>query len=132
MRRVTLSTTLMGKVVDIRADAAQFTIRCHSGDDFEISVGQETQFQFIRNLDGVERDRYPNPEDFCKEPSQLVKKYIQQNHLLVLEGVYLEDGETARFNARIVHVLQAYDGKFLFEDNHWWLTQIARLADTWR
>ncbi|HEY9660463.1 MAG TPA: hypothetical protein V6C65_18575, partial [Allocoleopsis sp.] len=121
----------MGKVVDIRADAAQFTIRCHSGDDFDISVGQETKFQFIRNLDGIERDRYPNPEDFCKEPSHLIKKYIQQNHLLVLEGVYLQDGETACFNAQVVHVLQAYDGKFLFEDNHWWLTQIARLADTW-
>lgn len=131
MKRLTLSTTLMGKVVDIRAEAAQFTIRCHSGDEFDISIGQESQFHFICNLDGVERDRYPNPADFSRTPVQLVQKYIQLNHLLVLEGIYLQDGESRCFNARTVHLLQAYDGKFLFEDNHWWLTQIARLADTW-
>lgn len=92
---------------------------------------QETQFRFVQNLDGVDRDRIPTPEGFSSTPSQFVKKYIQRDRLVVLQGVYQESGDKRRFDARIINLLHSSNGEYLFEETHWWLTQIARLADTW-
>lgn len=131
MKRFTLDTTLMGNVSGTKEEEGLFSIKCRSGDEFEVCVGKETQFKFVHNLDGVNRDRVPTPEGFSWNPSQLVKKYIQPNNLVVLQGVYQEDNGKRRFDARIVNLLQSSDGKFVFEDTQWWLTQIARLADTW-
>ena len=131
MRQFTISTTYMGYVTEVQEQNSSFCIRCRSGDEFWVNVGRETQFQFLQNLDGINRDRYPNPEGFSWNPSQLVRKYIQIGHLIVVQGVYLEDGGERRVDARIVNLLQSFERKFLFEENNWWLTQIARLADTW-
>lgn len=131
MRRFTLNTTLTGKVVNENQNENEFTIKCRSGDEFLVSVGRETQFSFVQNLDGVNRDRISNPEGFAGTPQQLIAKYIQPNRLVALQGVYLEDGDNKRFDARTVNLLQSADGEFLFEETHWWLTQISRFADTW-
>ena len=76
-KQLTLNTTLMGHVINIKEQEAVFCIKCRSGDEFVVSIGQETQFNFLQNLDGVNRDRVPNPEGFSRTPSDLVKKYIQ-------------------------------------------------------
>lgn len=131
MKRFTLSTTLLGTITDIDLDTASFQVRCRSGDLFQISIAQETRFQLVMNLDEVSYDRYPNPAEFSGSPTDLVRKYIQLNRLVVIRGVYQEDGEKRRFNARIVYLLQDQQGNFLFESKNWWLKQIARLADTW-
>lgn len=131
MKQFTLSTTLMGNVTDINEEEETFKIKCRSGDEFRVCVGRETQFRFLQNLDGIDRDRIVTPEGFSLIPSQLVKKYIQRDRLVVLQGVYQEDGENRRFDARIVNLLQSASGEYIFEETHWWLTQIARLADTW-
>ncbi|MEN9567124.1 MAG: hypothetical protein RLZZ69_2320 [Cyanobacteriota bacterium] len=131
MRQFTQSTTLMGYVSEIKEHESAFRIKCRSGDELLIHVTRETRFQAMQNLDGIDRDRYPNPEDFTQNPSQLVKKYIHGDRLIAVEGVYLEDGDNRRVDALTVHLLQAFDGEFLFEQTHWWLTQIARLSDTW-
>ncbi|MBW4537444.1 MAG: hypothetical protein KME09_26255 [Pleurocapsa minor HA4230-MV1] len=131
MRQFTQSTTLMGYVTEIKEQDSAFSIKCRSGDELLIHVARETRFQSMQNLDGIDRDRYPNPEDFSQNPSQLIKKYIHSDRLVAVEGVYLEDGANRRLDAISVHLLQAFDGEFLFEQNHWWLTQIARLSDTW-
>ncbi|NHC34268.1 AGE family epimerase/isomerase [Scytonema millei] len=131
MRQFTISTTLMGNVTEIREQEAAFHIKCRSGDELVVNVGRETQFQFVQNLDGINRDRYPTPEGFERNPSQLVKKYIKPDRLVVVQGVYLEDDPHRRLDARMINVLHTPEGKFLFEQTHWWLVQIARLADTW-
>lgn len=131
MRRFTLNTTLTGKVVNENQNENEFTIKCRSGDEFLVSVGRETQFSFVQNLDGVNRDRIPNSEGFAGTPQQLIAKYIQPNRLVILQGIYLEDGDKKRFDARNVNLVQSADGEFLFEETHWWLTQISRFADTW-
>jgi mannose/cellobiose epimerase-like protein (N-acyl-D-glucosamine 2-epimerase family) len=132
MKQFTIDTTLMGSVTaDINAEAATFKIKCRSGDEFKVSVGRETQFQFIQNLDGIDRDRLPTPQGFDRTPSQAIQKYIQPDRLVVLQGVYLENNGDCRFDARTVNLLQSTETKFLFEETHWWLTQIARIADTW-
>ncbi|MGL5879172.1 MAG: AGE family epimerase/isomerase, partial [Xenococcaceae cyanobacterium] len=131
MRQFTQSTTLMGYVTEIKEQDSAFSIKCRSGDELLIHVARETRFQSMQNLDGIDRDRFPNPEDFSQNPSQLIKKYIHSDRLVAVEGVYLEDGANRRLDAISVHLLQAFDGEFLFEQTHWWLTQIARLSDTW-
>jgi len=134
MKKFTVNTTLMGKVTDIGQEQGKFSIKCRSGDEFLVAVGRETRFQFLQNLDGINRDRIPNPEDFHQsEPADLVKKYIQPNSLLVLQGVYQENNGSCQYDARIVNLLNSYrgQGEYLFEQTHWWLTQISRLADSW-
>jgi mannose/cellobiose epimerase-like protein (N-acyl-D-glucosamine 2-epimerase family) len=122
----------MGSVTpDINTETATFKIKCRSGDEFKVSVGRETQFKFIQNLDEINRDRLPTPEGFDRSPSQSIAKYIQPDRLVVLQGVYLENNGDCRFDARTVNLLQSTETKFLFEESHWWLTQIARIADTW-
>jgi len=131
MRQFTISTTLMGNVTEVREQESAFNIKCRSGDELVVNVDIETQFQFVQNLDGINRDRYPTPEGFSWNPSQLVRKYVQRDRLVAVQGVYLEDGANRRLDARVINILHAPEGKFLFEQTHWWLVQIARLADTW-
>lgn len=131
MRRFTQSTTLMGYVTDIKEQEAAFQIKCRSGDELLIHVGRETTVQFLQNLDEINRDRYTNPEGFTQNPTNLIRKYIQRDRLVVVQGVYLEDEPNRRVDARSIHLSQTPEGEFFFEETHWWLTQIARLSDTW-
>ena len=131
MRQFTISTTLMGNVTDVREGERAFRIKCRSGDEFDVFVNEQTQFSFVRNLDGIDRDRVPTPEGFTGSLSDRVRKYIQPDLLVVLQGVYQENNGNRRFDARTVNLLQSTKGEFLFEETHWWLTQIARIADTW-
>jgi len=132
MKRLTLSTTLMGHVTDIKEEEGVFSLKCRSGDEFQVSVGKETRFVFVQNLDDINPDRVPTPEGFnASEPSQLVKKYIQLNIHVVLQGVYQDDNGKQRFDARLVNLLHSSDRKYVFEGSRWWLMQISRLADRW-
>ncbi|NDJ23311.1 N-acyl-D-glucosamine 2-epimerase [Nostoc sp. B(2019)] len=134
MKKFTVNTTLMGKVTDIKAEKDAFILKCRSDDEIEVFVGNETKFRFLRNLDGIERDRVPNPDNFNHDsPTNLVKKYIQPDSLVVLQGVYQENNGNCHYDARIVNLLHSYRGQdeLLFEQTHWWITQIARLADSW-
>ncbi|GJD22069.1 N-acyl-D-glucosamine 2-epimerase [Rivularia sp. IAM M-261] len=132
--RFSASVTLMGTITAIQAEKGTFDIKCRSGDEFTVSIGTETNFRVLKNLDQLDRNRIPTPSGFNdKDPAQTVRKYIRLGRLVVLYGVYLEDKEKekAQFDARIVHILNSLDGEYLFEETHWWLNQISRLADTW-
>lgn len=130
--RFSASVTLMGTITAIQAEKGTFDLKCRSGDEFTVSIGRETNFAVLKNLDGLNRDRVPKPEGFNdKDPAQKVRKYIRLGRLVVLYGIYLEDKEKAQFDARTVHILNSEDGEYLFEETHWWLNQISCLADTW-
>lgn len=91
---------------------------CRIGDEFWVYAGSQAQFQLLQNLDGINRDRYPNPQGFSGNPSQLISKYIQRERLVVVQGIYLEDSANRRFDARIINLLQSANGEFLFEESH--------------
>ncbi len=131
LKRFTLNTTLMGRVLETQPEDSAFQIKCHNGAEFNILVGKETQFQSLRNLDDMDHDRYPVPEDSDGSPSQKITRYIHPGFLVVLEGIYQEDSDLYSFNARRIHLIQSHNGQYLFEDNRWWLFQLARLADSW-
>jgi mannose/cellobiose epimerase-like protein (N-acyl-D-glucosamine 2-epimerase family) len=133
MKKFTVNTTFMGKVTDIKPEKSAFSLKCRSGDELEVFVANETQFRFLKNLDEIERDRVPNPENFNDAPTAKVRKYIQPDSLVVLQGVYQENNGNCHYDARIVNLLNSYrgQGEYLFEQTQWWLTQISRLADSW-
>jgi mannose/cellobiose epimerase-like protein (N-acyl-D-glucosamine 2-epimerase family) len=132
MRYFTQNMTLMGTVRQINTTQNCFEIQCRSGDRFQIFISTETIFRILRNLDGLDRDRVPTPQNFDPSSlSQKLDKYIKPNVLVTVQGIYQEHDNHKRFEARFVHLLHSANGYYLFEETHWWLTQMARLADQW-
>jgi hypothetical protein len=126
MRHFTQNMTLMGTVRQINTAQHWFEIECRSGDRFQVFIGTETVFRILRNLDGLDRDRVPTPQNFDPSSlSQKVNKYIKPNVLVTVQGIYQEHDEHKRFDARFIHLLHSRNGYYLFEETHWWLTQMA-------
>ncbi|MEZ5785364.1 MAG: hypothetical protein R3D62_02495 [Xanthobacteraceae bacterium] len=128
----TQATSLLGTVTDVRPDDLSFTIRCRSGDEFAVRVGTTTWFTALRNTDGLDRDRVANPDNFDPDKlSDRVRKYVRKDDLIMVEGVEIDHAGQVHFEGRKVTLLAVQPARFLFEDTHWWLTQIACFADEW-
>jgi hypothetical protein len=126
----TQATSLLGTVTDVQPDNLCFTIRCRSGDEFVVNIGPTTWFTAVRNTDDLDRDRVANPDNFA--PSKLsdqARKYVRKDDLIMVEGVEIDHAGQTHFEGRKVTLLAVQPGRFLFEDTHWWLTQIACFAD---
>ena len=132
-RYFTKSMSLLGIVEDVDAPSATFSLRCRSGELFRMQAGVTTYFTVVKNMDDLDRDRIPNPPGYdpSKGVSESVRKYIQPGMLIGVAGIETEHEGVKRFDARTVTLLMADQGQFVFEDTHWWLTQIARFADEW-
>lgn len=133
LNKFTQSMTLMGIVTEVRDFESSFKIKCRSGNEFLVYINSETYFAHLTNLNGLNLDRVPNPENFDWNRIQdRVRKYIKEGQLLSVYGNYIEEGERNRFDGRAIHLLQTADGeRFLFEETHWWISQIESLANTW-
>jgi mannose/cellobiose epimerase-like protein (N-acyl-D-glucosamine 2-epimerase family) len=124
--------SLLGTVAGVEAANGAFTLRCRSGENFRIKVGPTTWFTALKNMDDLDRDRVPNPKDYdSSKLSDQLRKYVRENDLIAVEGVEIEHEHLSRFDARKVTLLRGDQEDFLFEETHWWLTQIARFADEW-
>jgi mannose/cellobiose epimerase-like protein (N-acyl-D-glucosamine 2-epimerase family) len=133
MKYFNQSTTLMGTVTDVNAAGKSFTLRCRSGDSFLIYVSSQTVFGVITNLDELNRDRVPSPPNFNAGagPSEIVRKYLHVDTLVVIQGIYTEHEDLQRIEARYVTLMHSEPGEYLFEETHWWLNQITRLGEEW-
>jgi len=134
MTKYTQDLTVLGFVRDCDPSSRSFTVECRSGDIFRAFVSSETKFRVLENLDGLNNDRVANPDEFnssAPSPAKQIEKYIAENELVAIQGVYQVNGGNARFDARTVHLLASKKGSYLFEETHWWITQTARLADQW-
>jgi hypothetical protein len=130
----TQATSLLGIVTEVVPDPVNpsFAIRCRSGDEFRIRVSSETWFTVVRNMDDLDRDRVANPEKFDGgKLADRLRKYLRKDDLLSVEGVGIDHDGHSSFEGRKVTLLAVQPGRFLFEDTHWWLTQIATFADEW-
>lgn len=127
--------TVLGRVVSVDPDNATFILRCRSGDEVHVFTGPTTDFRVLRNLDLLDRDRVPNPGgEGAPEPESLperIRKYVRPESLIAVQGVFHEHDDDRRFEGRNVHLLHSETGRYLFEETHWWLTQLARMADEW-
>ncbi|MCW4000769.1 MAG: AGE family epimerase/isomerase [Candidatus Bathyarchaeota archaeon] len=126
--------TVMGDVSSIDPANSSFVISLLSGQELKVHVGNTTSFQVIKNLDNVDADRVPDPEkinDKEDERSFNIRKFIFPQSLIVAEGVYSEHKGETRYDARNIYLMHSQSSRFAFEDTHWWITQISRLADQW-
>ena len=136
MRHFAQSITGMGHVIDTDPGNYAFKIRVRSGDTFQCFVNEETQFSVLRNLDGQNPDRFTAPRNSKHRPDSppyQIEKYLRKGMTISVDGIYQEDGEVRRFDARAVHLLarDTQTERYLFEETHWWLSQIDRLINQW-
>src|SRR3974390_1250532 len=98
MKYLTQSTTLMGTVTNIDSANSSFTMRCRSGDIFQIHVSSTTVPGVLTNLDELNRDRMPDPEHFnpAGGAPELVRKYLSPDVLVVVQGIYTEHEDLKR------------------------------------
>jgi mannose/cellobiose epimerase-like protein (N-acyl-D-glucosamine 2-epimerase family) len=128
----TQEDSLLGIVTKIDPAEASFVIRCRSGGEIQAKAGVTTNFTTLSNIDALNGDRMPNPPEYDpSKPSDQVRKYIREGDMLFIEGVDIQNDNVRRFDARTVTRLSDAKGNFYFENTHWWLTQMARLADQW-
>jgi mannose/cellobiose epimerase-like protein (N-acyl-D-glucosamine 2-epimerase family) len=121
------------------AEYAKFSVRCKSGDLFDVYVGVTTNFNVVQNLDGLDNDRIFSKDEhgndvLAKNLGDLLRKtqaYVSPGWLIAVTGVWQVDGDSSRFDSRAVWLLSSVKDKYVFEETHWWLTQTARLADQW-
>jgi mannose/cellobiose epimerase-like protein (N-acyl-D-glucosamine 2-epimerase family) len=131
MRYFTHSMRILGNVLSVDYEKLAFSVRCRSGDVFEVHVAFGTSYSFIRNLDQLERDRIPVPDGYSDDPADRLRRYIKKDILVAAYGVYQEHDGSTRFDAREITLFHDEQGNYLFEETHWWLTQITFLADQW-
>lgn len=135
MRNYTGWEVFMGVVTEVKPDEGRFWLRCRSGDVVEVYVTETTNFTVLQNLDELNLDRVLDPEggfdESLPEDLRRLKRYIWPNGLLTVQGIHYQNGELSRLEARSVHLLHSKRDSYLFEDTHWWLTQISRMADEW-
>ncbi|NTV36187.1 MAG: N-acyl-D-glucosamine 2-epimerase, partial [Anaerolineaceae bacterium] len=125
MKYFSQSMTLMGKVTNVDVPDASFTLRCRSGDTFLVQASSQTTYNVLRNLDELGRDRVPSPQGFNANggPSELVRKYVQPDEILVIYGIYQEHEGKKQFQASVITLSHYEKGRYIFEESHWWLTQ---------
>lgn len=124
--------TVGGTIVSVDAGRQLFSVEARSGDTFEAIVGRETNFQVLSNLDGVDRDRVPDPQGVARDEDNIVfnlRKYVVPGRPVFVRGVYQENGAGQRYEARDVFLLHSEPQRYLFEDTHWWPSQVTQMAD---
>ncbi|MFO1371473.1 MAG: N-acyl-D-glucosamine 2-epimerase [Candidatus Competibacteraceae bacterium] len=133
MKYFSQSMSLMGTVTNVNPAGASFTLRCRSGDSFLVQAGSEATFGVLRNLDELNRDRVPTPPNFNSAGgvAENVRKYVRPDTLVIVQGIYIEHEAQKSFQARAITLMHFEKERYMFEESHWWLTQIARLADEW-
>lgn len=131
MKYFTNSQRIMGIVQEIDPSNRSFKILCQSGDTFDVFVGNETYYQFIRNFDLLNRDRIERPQNYVDTPENRIALYIKKGLLVAVYGILQVHEDKNRYDAREVTLFNNNKSGYLFEETHWWLTQISALADQW-
>jgi len=125
------ATTLMGIVEPSSGKANHFTIRSQTGDEYDIRVKEQTEFRSLMNLDDINNDRFVDPSHPPSNPQENIATYLHEGMLVAVQATHQMQDDKSIFDGICVHILTTTDGEFLFEQTHWWLNQIARLADEW-
>jgi len=130
------NTTIAGVVTEL--DPAKATFRVHLRDDrtLPVLVSDTCWISVMTNLDGVNRDSMPPPADAPPDeaPDSVpgrVRKYVHQGAYVVVEGTYMVYDHTSLFSAEKINIVTSQPGRVLFEETHWWLSQISQMANRW-
>jgi mannose/cellobiose epimerase-like protein (N-acyl-D-glucosamine 2-epimerase family) len=122
--------TIAGTIKKLDPSKPSFAIEARSGDVFEAVVGSETQYSLLPNLDGLDRNRVPEPKVVGVDgPVYNLNKYAVPGRPVSVRGIYQQNGNAERFEARDVYLLHSDPQRYLFEETHWWPTQVTQMAD---
>ena len=123
--------TVAGNIVSVDLAVPSFTIEARSGDKFQAVVGPETYYSVVSNLDGLDRNRVPDPQGVPGESGIVfnLRKYAVTGRPVSVIGIYQQNEGAERFEARNVYLLHSDPGRYMFEETHWWPTQITQMAD---
>nr|VFJ45844.1 MAG: N-acylglucosamine 2-epimerase (GlcNAc 2-epimerase) [Candidatus Kentron sp. FM]VFJ49144.1 MAG: N-acylglucosamine 2-epimerase (GlcNAc 2-epimerase) [Candidatus Kentron sp. FM]VFK08372.1 MAG: N-acylglucosamine 2-epimerase (GlcNAc 2-epimerase) [Candidatus Kentron sp. FM] len=134
MRKFISRISLLGTVTRLDPEQKSFTVRCRSEDEFTFELARDYgSVQVLGNLDNMSRDTFSEPSSPLPDHAEgkTLKKYLRVGDLLSVEGVtYIHKGDPKRI-AQTVSVLQGPNGRFLFEETNWWLSQIRSMGDEW-
>jgi mannose/cellobiose epimerase-like protein (N-acyl-D-glucosamine 2-epimerase family) len=127
-----ITLTIQGTVKSVDPRNARCEVTLRSGDTMAVQFSAGSWFTVMTNADGVDNDKVeesaePQPTDLARR----VAKYIRPKDVIFVRGILQENGTEKRFDGRTVWLQHYVPGKFLFEETHWWLTQVARFADAW-
>ena len=125
--------TVIGSAVAIDPDKPSFSIKARSSDVFEAVVWPTTWYQMLSNLDNLGRVRVSDPAGVGREDSVRfnLQKHIQLNRPVTVNAVTYIEGNQQRYEARAVHLMGSQPDGYVFEETHWWLSQLALMADRW-
>jgi len=123
--------TVAGNIVSVDPGGPSFSFEARSGDTLVAIVGPETNYQVLSNLDGVDRDRVPDQDRVPGDDDIVYKlrKYAVPGRPVFVSGVYQENGGGQRYEARDVHLLHSDSEQYMFEETHWWPSQVTQMAD---
>ena len=127
------SLTIFAEIQTVDIANTCFEVKLRSGDFFTVNMMSETYFEVLKNLDGLNNDRVPDPENYSYNSiEKRMEKYLRVGDKVYIQGLYLENGEKKNVDASRVVLMHYKRNKFIFETNtHWWLTQIRSMADAW-
>src|SRR5271157_2294555 len=99
--------TVAGSVISIDEQKPSFSVRARSGDVFEAVVGPETYYSIVSNLDGLDRNRVPEPQGTDGESAVVrnLRRYAVKDRPLSVVGIYQQNDGRERFEARNVYLL---------------------------
>jgi mannose/cellobiose epimerase-like protein (N-acyl-D-glucosamine 2-epimerase family) len=121
-----------GTIVSVDPSRRLFSVEARSGDTFEAIVGSETNYQVLSNVDSVDRNRVPDPQGVARGDGNIVfnlQKYAVPGRPVYVRGIYQENGNSQRYEARDVYLLHSDAKRFIFEETHWWPSQATQMAD---
>ena len=125
--------TVTGTIVshDPDPENPSFSIEARTGDIFQAFVGPETYYSVVTNLDGLDRNRVPEPQGVSGDNPVLynLHKYAASPRPVSVLGVYQHHENQERFEARNVYLLHSKPDRYMFEETHWWPTQATQMAD---
>ncbi|MEO5356764.1 MAG: AGE family epimerase/isomerase [Nitrospirae bacterium YQR-1] len=125
MKYFTQSLRVTGYVRKKYNAAGMFEIAANSGDVFEAFITGDTYFYMVRNTDLLDRDR----TDYTV--SDKLDRYIAEKQLVSAYGIIIIHDDKTRFDVKSVVIFGNSPDKYVFEEGHWWLSQITSFADTW-
>lgn len=152
MNRFYHALTLTGIVTEVEVYRGILHLACRSGDVFAVQVTGTTAFTVLRNLDNHSRDRIVAPDGSFDEALldantrqnvslvdalKNLARCVWPNGMVTMQVIqYITDG-VYYYEAKEIHVLHSgrthlpASERYLFEDTHWWLTQIQVMANEW-
>ncbi len=131
MKNFTHSLMILGIIKEVNLNNLSMKVLCRSGDTFDVFVGEETYYKFIRNFDMLDRDRTEVKSGYTGSPKDKLRRYIKKDILVSAYGIHQIHDDKTRFDAREITLFYNKSGDYLFEETHWWLTQVTALADRW-